>query len=102
MQKIVLEQFDKIVRHDESMAYIRTKKMKGKLYQYLAEGYRDREGKVKQRTIKYLGAVERNLADKSMVTTPTEKISFEEYLSYDDGTNKHCELVDGQLIEMPV
>lgn len=37
-----------------------------------------------------------------MVTTPTkEKISFEEYLSYDDGTNKRYELVDGKLIEMP-
>jgi len=83
------------------MAYIRTKKVKGKKYQYLVEGYRDKDGKVKQRTIKYLGAVERNEADKSMVTTPTKKISFEEYLSYDDGTNKHYELVDGQLIEMP-
>ena len=37
-----------------------------------------------------------------MVTTPTsEKISFEEYLSYDDGTNNHYELVEGILIEMP-
>ncbi len=31
----------------------------------------------------------------------SKKISFEEYLSYDDGTNIHYELVDGQLIEMP-
>lgn len=83
------------------MAYIRTKKVKGKKYQYLVEGYRDKNGKVKQRTIKYLGAVDQNKTDKSMVTTPTKKISFEEYLSYDDGTNKHYELVDGQLIEMP-
>ncbi len=88
--------------------------MKGFEYQYLVEGYRDPEGKVKQRTIKYLGAVERNEADKPMVTTPTKKIrtshgseatsdpvslSFEEYLSYDDGTNKLYELVDGKLIE---
>lgn len=35
-----------------------------------------------------------------MVTTPSQKISFAEYLSYDDGTNKRYELVDGQLIEM--
>lgn len=83
------------------MAYIRTKKVKGKKYQYLVEGYRDNDGLVKQRTIKYLGAVDRSGADKSMVTTPTKKISFEEYLSYDDGTNKHYELVDGQLTRMP-
>ena len=84
------------------MAYIRTKKVKGKEYQYLVEGYRDKDGKVKQRTIKYLGAVDKNKANKPMVTTPTsEKISFEEYLSYDDGTNKRYELVDGILIEMP-
>ena len=37
-----------------------------------------------------------------MVTTSTkDKVSFEEYIRYDDGTNKHYELVDGQLIEMP-
>ena len=84
------------------MAYIRTKKVKGKTYQYLVEGYRDKDGKVKQRTIKYLGAVDKNKAGKPMVTIPTsEKISFEEYLSYDDGTNKRYELVDGILIEMP-
>ena len=83
------------------MAYIRTKKVKGKEYQYLVEGYRDKDGKVKQRTIKYLGAVDRSKADKPMVATTTQKISFEEYLSYDDGTNKLYELVDGQLIEMP-
>lgn len=82
------------------MAYIRTKKVKGKKYKYLVEGYRDEDGKVKQRTIKYLGAVNQNEADKPMVATPTHKISFEEYLSYDDGTNKLYELVDGQLIEM--
>ena len=83
------------------MAYIRTKKVKGKLYQYLVEGYRDKDGKVKQRTIKYLGAVDKSKADKPMVTTPTKKVSFEEYKSYDDGTNKRYELVNGQLIEMP-
>ena len=37
-----------------------------------------------------------------MVTTSTrDKVSFEEYICYDDGTNKPYELVDGQLIEMP-
>lgn len=83
------------------MAYIRTKKVKGKEYQYLVEGYRDAQGKVKQRTIKYLGAVDQSKAEKQMVSTPTKKISFKEYLSYDDGTNKRYELVDGKLIKMP-
>ncbi len=83
------------------MAYIRTKKVKGKEYQYLVEGYRDKDGKVKQRTIKYLGAVSRSKVSNEMVTNPTRKISFEEYKSYDDGTNKRYELVDGQLVEMP-
>ena len=83
------------------MAYIRTKKVKGFEYQYLVEGYRDKDGKVKQRTIKYLGAVSSNNGGNEMVTTPTKKISFEEYLNYDDGTNKCYELVDGILIEMP-
>jgi Uma2 family endonuclease len=35
-----------------------------------------------------------------MVTTPTQKITFEEYLNYDDGTNKSYELVDGELVVM--
>ena len=35
------------------------------------------------------------------MTTSTKNISFEEYLSYDDRTNKRFELVDGQLVEMP-
>ena len=83
------------------MAYIRTKKVKGKEYQYLVEGYRDPEGKVKQRTIKYLGAVSQSKISNEMVTTPTRKISFEEYLSYDDGSGSRYELVDGKLIEMP-
>ncbi|MDJ0593069.1 MAG: hypothetical protein QNJ72_24305 [Pleurocapsa sp. MO_226.B13] len=51
------------------MAYIRTKKVKGFEYQYLVEGYRDKDGKVRQRTIKYLGAVDKSKADKPMVTT---------------------------------
>jgi Uma2 family endonuclease len=37
-----------------------------------------------------------------MFTTSTkDEISFEEYLSYKDGTNQRYELVDGKLIEMP-
>ncbi|MGJ5674120.1 MAG: Uma2 family endonuclease [Nostochopsis sp.] len=32
-----------------------------------------------------------------MVTTPATKLSFEEYLSYDDGTGFYYELVDGSL-----
>lgn len=35
-----------------------------------------------------------------MVTTPTNKITFAEYLGYDDGTNKRYELVDGELLLM--
>jgi hypothetical protein len=83
------------------MAYIRTKKVKGKEYKYLVEGYRDQDGKVRQRTIKYLGAVSPSNGGQFMVTTPAQKISFEEYLNYDDGTNKLYELVDGKLVEMP-
>ncbi len=41
------------------MAFIRTKKVKGKEYRYLVESYRDGEtGKIRQRTLEYLGAVE--------------------------------------------
>jgi Uma2 family endonuclease len=82
------------------VAYIRIKKVKGKEYQYLVKGYRDQNGKVKQRTIKYLGAVQANNGGNGMVTTPTQKITFEEYLDYDDGTNKSYELVNGKLVEM--
>ena len=80
------------------MAYVRIKKVKGKEYKYLVEGYRDKDGKVKQRTIKYLGAVEKE--DKPMVTTNSSKVSFSEYLNYDDGTDNRYELVDGELLVM--
>ena len=40
------------------MAYIRTKKIKGKNYYYIVEGKRDGGGKVKQKVIQYLGTVE--------------------------------------------
>ena len=37
-----------------------------------------------------------------MVTTPTsKKITFAEYLNYDDGTNNRYELVNGELVLMP-
>ncbi|MEA2036783.1 MAG: hypothetical protein U9O94_04705 [Nanoarchaeota archaeon] len=45
------------------MAYVRTKKIKGKTYYYVVEGKRDDEGKVKQKVIKYLGTVE-NILNK--------------------------------------
>ncbi len=80
------------------MAYIRTKKVKGKDYKYLVEGYRDKDGKVKQRIIKYLGAVSED--DKPMVTTNSTKITFAEYLKYDDGTDNCYELVNGELVVM--
>jgi Uma2 family endonuclease len=83
------------------MAFVRTKKLKGKEYRYLVENYRDDQGKVRQRNIKYLGAVSLKLGGQEMVTTPTpEKISFEEYLNYDDGTDNRYELVDGELVVM--
>ncbi|MEH2371212.1 Uma2 family endonuclease [Nostoc sp.] len=35
-----------------------------------------------------------------MVTTPVTSITFEEYLTYDDGSDFHYELVDGKLERM--
>ena len=52
------------------MAFVRTKKIKGKNYYYVVEGKRDEDGKVKQKVIKYLGTVE-NILEK-----------FKERLSY--------------------
>jgi Uma2 family endonuclease len=34
------------------------------------------------------------------VTTTTQKLTFEEYLTYDDGTDTRYELVDGELVPM--
>lgn len=34
------------------------------------------------------------------MTTTTQKLTFEEYLTYDDGTDNHYELVDGELVLM--
>ncbi|MBD1824580.1 Uma2 family endonuclease [Cyanobacteria bacterium FACHB-DQ100] len=36
-----------------------------------------------------------------MTQAQTKKLTFEEYLAYDDGTDTRYELVDGELIEMP-
>lgn len=38
------------------MSFIRTKKIHGREYRYLVEGYRE-NGKMKQRVLQYLGAV---------------------------------------------
>ena len=35
-----------------------------------------------------------------MVNTATQRLTFEDYLTYDDGTDNRYELVDGQLILM--
>ena len=85
------------------MAFVRTKKLKGKEYRYLVENYRDRRtGKVRQRTIKYLGAVSSKNGGNEMVKTPVRKdLTFEKYLKYDDGTDNRYELVDGELVLMP-
>ena len=40
------------------MAYIRRKKIKGKIYYYIVEGKLDNEGKVKQKVLMYLGNVD--------------------------------------------
>ncbi len=35
------------------------------------------------------------------MTTTKQKLTFEEYLRYEDGTDKHYEFVGGELIKMP-
>jgi len=35
------------------------------------------------------------------MTTATKKLTLEEYLAYDDGTDNKYELVDGELVAMP-
>lgn len=40
------------------MAYIRKKKIKGKTYYYIVQGKYDKQGRVKQKVIKYLGNIE--------------------------------------------
>jgi len=41
-----------------NMVYIRNKKIKGKIYYYIVEGKLNKDGKVKQKVILYLGNVE--------------------------------------------
>jgi len=43
------------------MAYIRSKKVKGRIYYYLVEGKLDKRGMVKQKVIMYLGSIKRIL-----------------------------------------
>lgn len=42
---------------DITMSFIREKRFGDRVYRYLVESYRDKRGKIKQRTIKYLGRV---------------------------------------------
>ena len=37
-----------------------------------------------------------------MTTSPTKNLTFEEYLIYDQGTDNRYELVDGELIMVPL
>ena len=41
------------------MTYIRTKKIKGNTYYYIVEGKLNKNGKVKQKVILYLGNIKR-------------------------------------------
>jgi hypothetical protein len=43
----------------KDMAYIRTKKIKGRIYYYVVEGNLDKNGKVKQKVLLYLGNIDR-------------------------------------------
>ena len=47
-----------IVPNAYMMAYIRSKKIKGKTYYYIVEGKLDGEGKVKQKVLMYLGNID--------------------------------------------
>ena len=40
------------------MVYIRNKKIKGKTYYYIVDGKLDKEGKVKQKVLLYLGNID--------------------------------------------
>lgn len=50
--------FKEIVPNRIMMAYIRSKKIKGKIYYYIVEGKLDPKGKVKQKVLMYLGNVD--------------------------------------------
>lgn len=45
------------------MVYIRKKKIKGKTYFYIVEGRYEKNGKLKQKTIRYLGNTD-NIIEK--------------------------------------
>jgi len=47
-----------IVPKEIMMAYIRNKKIKGKTYYYIVEGKLNKDGKVKQKVLMYLGNIE--------------------------------------------
>jgi len=42
-----------------NMTYIRNKKIKGKIYYYIVEGKLDKNGKVKQKVLLYLGNIDK-------------------------------------------
>lgn len=69
-----------------NMAYVRTKKRKGKTYYYLVEGKRI-NGKVKQKVLKYLGThpemVKVDL-DKAKVKTLAETVFLEDINTSDE------------------
>jgi Uma2 family endonuclease len=61
-----------------------------------------RSCKVERYTLDDLGLnLDRSLSVTWHMTTTTEKLTLEDYLAYDDGTDKRYELVDGELVEMP-
>ena len=41
-------------------------------------------------------------SDLVMTQTPLKNLTFEEYLTYDDGTDNRYELVDGELVRVPL
>jgi len=50
--------YKEIVPKHYMMAYIRSKKIKGKIYYYIVEGKLNSEGKVKQKVLMYLGNID--------------------------------------------
>jgi len=72
--------------YGHNMAYIRTKKRKGKTYYYLVEGKRV-NGKVRQKVLKYLGTdpemVNVNL-DKAQVKLLAETVFLKDITSSDE------------------
>ena len=68
------------------MSYVRTKTFNGRQYKYLVESYRE-NGKVKQRVLKYLGAV----SSGSKLGTTKQKCSFDKpcdrFRATDEGEN---------------